>query len=321
MPILTQPGKIHDNIYLIDTLQYGIKETASCFAYWNNDICLLMDVGTSDSAKILMDTLENLEIPFSKVRGIVITHYHFDHGGGCSALWKRMVKKNPDFKIIVTQDNHDRLQDSQLHLKTAKSTFGKLVGTMEPAPEEAFEIVQKDVDLPIDLGQGYTIRLISTPGHCPEHCCPTIYKNSAPVFCFAGEACGALSQKSKLISTPTSMPPHFNFDSYMESCTKIRDLGAKYMGLCHFGAIKEQTDIITFIESHLQDMKRFRDAIIKAYKENPSTRYVVEQVISVWEDNYEKKSHSPEGFLQSLMLALTYGPMIDLGYRKPKYEE
>ena len=324
MPIIIKSGEFKPYLYHVDIRQYGFQRVASSFCYWDGDTCLLIDVGTSDDVNNLLSFIRKNKIPYSKVKGLILTHYHFDHGGGSQKLWKRMVKKNPNFKIMVPQDTHDRLQNADSHLIGAKTTFGDFVGTMKPMPEMAYSIVKKDTDLPIELKPEYTIQLISTPGHSHDHCAPTVFKNGKAVFVFGGEATGTLFHGSKLVSLPTSMPPNFNYEQYMSSFNKIYNLKPESLGLCHFGLVKGQSDVNTFLMEHKQFISDFRNRIIELFTEKPSTRHVIENMEEMFTarvDPVFKQNKMMVDFFSNLQLALTYGMMVDLGYRKPKYEE
>jgi len=320
------------NIYHIDTHQFGMRRVTSSFLYWDGNNCILMDVGTSDNVRNLLKYLKKNQIPIDKVTGIILTHYHFDHGGGALKLWRKINKKNPDFKIYTPQDTHDLLQNAEEHLRGAKTTFGDFVGTMDPVPEEAYEIVKKDEDLPFKLEEDYKIRLISTPGHTYDHCSPTVFKNDKAVFVYAGEAAGTLFHGSKLVSLPTSMPPNFNYNLYMKSLEKIIKLNSESIGFCHFGSIindnqqnAQNSDVLTYLNEHKSYIQKFRSRIIELYKQNPSTKYIIENMGSeIWEERVDPIFHkygTSINFFKNLQLAITYGMMIDLGFRKPKYEK
>ena len=323
MPIHSKTGKLFDNIYLVDTLQFGVHGIVSAFLYWDGETCLIMDVGTSDNVTTMMSTIRKFDIPFSKVVAIVNTHYHFDHGGGALRLWERMVKKNPEFKIMVPQDMHDKMQNATDHLIGARTTFGEFVGSMDPVDEKAYQIVQKDQVLPLNLKNGYAIRLLATPGHCTDHVCPTVFQNNRPHFMHLGEACGTLFHQSKLVSLPTSMP-NFVYDEYVKSLSKIKANLPEWVGFCHFGAIHGTEDIQAFFKEHERYMSEFRAEILKAYQEEPTTKHVIEQTKRFWTlDRFDpslREGNFGEGFLKRLQLALTYGMMVDMGLRQSKYE-
>ena len=68
-------------------------------------------------------------------------------------------------------------------------------------------------------------------------------------------------------------------------------------------------------------MYRFRDTVIRAYNEQPDTRYVVKQVVKLFERHGNVSSNESETNSHNVIFAFTFGMMIDLGYRKAKYEQ
>jgi glyoxylase-like metal-dependent hydrolase (beta-lactamase superfamily II) len=265
------------------------------------------------------------------VKGIILTHYHFDHAGGVSKLWQQIYPANPSFKIICTKETRNLLQNAADHVVGARSSFGDFVGTMDPIPDEhlaeAYEIVHSNKQLDLQICSEYSVELLATPGHCSDHHCPILYKDGKPLFGFGGEAAGTLYHGSQLVSLPTSMPPHFQFEQYMTSLAKLQALPLDYFGLCHFGVISGREDINTYLANHAKFMYQFRDAIIKFYHENPSTRYIITQCnqsgLNFYErlDPFFQKTATKSTFFQNLQVALTYGILIDLGYRSSKYEQ
>ncbi|MCF6247045.1 MAG: MBL fold metallo-hydrolase [Desulfobacula sp.] len=321
MPYITSPGQIVKYVYLLDTKQFSRDQQTSIFIYWDGNICLLMDVGTSNDIEMLFVNLKKMGIPLNKVIGIVVTHYHFDHAGGVSELWKKLSKQNPDFKIFVPKETCHKLQNAKSHIIGAKTTYGDKVGSILKLPPNAYSIVEKDVFLPIKLADGYRLQLTATPGHTDDHCAPTLFQNDTPIFCFAGESCGALCIESTPVFMPTSMPPGFHFEKYMDSCRKIVAMAPENLGFCHFGAIVGKKKITKCLLQHQKDMVLFRDTVIRAYEDQPDTRYVVKQVIKLFKQQGKISRNESEPNSPNVIFAITFGMMIDLGYRKPKYEQ
>ncbi|QEE15595.1 MBL fold metallo-hydrolase [Promethearchaeum syntrophicum] len=332
MTIITESGKFSENLYLIDTEQFLNKRITTVFCYWDGKNCYLIDIGTSDNVQTILRFLKNNEIPLQKVKGLFLSHYHFDHGGGATKLWKTIHRKNNNstFKIITTRETKEKLQNAESHVMGAKTTFGNFVGEMKPIPvdleENAYEIISFDKDYELSSIEKITIRLLSTPGHSNDHCSPTIFRNGLPIFCFVGEASGCLYNGSELLSQPTSMPPNFQFEKYMNSLEKLINLNPEKLGLCHFGVISGKNDVKTYLNGHKKYMIDFRAAVIELYTKNQSTRYIIENLKEdffndeKFIDNYYRKLNNHSNFLSNLRLALTYGMMISLGFRKPKYE-
>ncbi|MHA1521408.1 MAG: MBL fold metallo-hydrolase [Promethearchaeota archaeon] len=206
MTILKYAGQISPNLYMLDTMQFNLSHITTAFCYYDGQQALLMDVGTSDNVSEIIRSLRKNNIPLEEVKGITTTHYHFDHAGGVSRLYKKIIKKNPDFKIYTTKFTRDKIQNAVSHIKGATSTFGEFVGTMRPIPEpqveNAFHLLDGDMQIPLDFDTGVTIKLIPTPGHSPDHVSPAIYGNSKqyPDFVFAGEAAGTFYAETRPIT-------------------------------------------------------------------------------------------------------------------------
>ena len=332
MTIITESGNFSENLYLIDTEQFSKKRVTTVLCYWDGENCYIIDAGTSDNVQTILRFLKKNNIPLQKVKGLFLSHYHFDHGGGATKLWKLIHRKEEGstFKIITTKGTKEKLQNAESHVIGAKTTFGEFVGSMEPIPadleEKAYEIISFDENFQLSPSQNFSLRLISTPGHSNDHCSPTIFQNGKTIFCFAGEASGCLYNGSKLVSQPTSMPPNFQFEKYMKSLEKLIDLNPENLGVCHFGVISGKKDVQTYLIGHRKYMVDFRNTVIDLYKKNQSTRYIIENLKEnffndeKFVDNYYQELDDHTKFLSNLRLALTYGMMISLGFRKPKYE-
>ncbi len=311
------------NVYLIDTLQFDMETITSVYCYSDGEKSLLMDIGTSDNIDVVFQSLARHGISVDSLVGVVPSHYHFDHGGGCAELYSRMLDINKDFKIYTNRITKQNLQNSAGHIHGASTTFGKFVGTMEKIPDEAFSIVEPDDFLPVEFTGGERVKLLHTPGHTADHCSPSVILNNRTIFTFAGEALGTIYTSEKMLSTPTSMPPNFRYDDYIAGMNKIRDLNPELVGFCHFGIISGAEDIDFVFNDHMEFMKKFREEIIAAFNDNPSTGHVLARTEYLWKDRIDSDFAEVKGsdaFFGNLRLALTYGVMVDLGFRKPKYE-
>jgi glyoxylase-like metal-dependent hydrolase (beta-lactamase superfamily II) len=217
------------------------------------------------------------------------------------------------------------MQNTEKHMKAAASTYSDWVGKMEPIDDEYFQIVEPDTKIPLDNEKYFSLELISSPGHTYDHVCPTIYKEGIPYFSYVGEAAGTLFNDEELKTLPTSMPTEFNYDIYMKSVQKLRKIKAENIGFCHFGAVTTRKDVATIIEDQIAFLPVFRDFVKTKYEKFQSTRPVVEATIK--ELFYERSSfHRAEGLSDVIKgistrnaLALVYGMLVDLGYKKNKY--
>jgi len=311
------------NVYLIDTMQFNMDTITSVFCYSDGNKSLLMDIGTSENIDAVFNSLTRRGVSLESIEGIVLSHYHFDHGGGSAELWSRMRSINKNFKVYTNSITKKNLQNSAGHLGGARTTFGKFVGTMEYLPDEAFYIVEPDDFLPVEFAGGERVKLIHTPGHTTDHCSPSVILGDRTVFTFAGEALGTIYTNDKMLSTPTSMPPNFSYEDYISSMDKLKSMNPELIGFCHFGIISGSEDINFVFNDHRDFMDRFRQEIIDAFNENPATSHVLAKTEYLWKDRIDSefaKIKGSEAFFGNLRLALTYGVMVDLGFRNPKYE-
>lgn len=311
------------NLCIIDTKQFGLERITSVFCWYDGEKALLFDVGTSHNVESVLESLSGFGIPPEKLTGIVPSHYHFDHGGGSSALWHRMRGINPDFHIYTGILTKRKLQDPGGHIKGAITTFGSFVGTMEPVPDEAFVVVPYGSYLPVEFNDGCRVKLVHTPGHTHDHCSPSVMAGSRCVFCFSGEACGTSYTDDVILTTPTSMPANFSFSHYMESIGIVKALDPEIIGFCHFGAVSGE-HVPGLFGDHVKIMNDFIAGIKEAYSEDNSTAHVLARTEHLWHGRISPAFRTvmgSENFFQNLQLAITYGAMIDLGFRESKYEE
>lgn len=312
-----------DNVYIIDTNQFNLKSITSVFCYYDGEKGLLFDTGTSDNAGTILDSLKRYGIPAEKIFGVVPSHYHFDHGGGCSEFWRTMQTINPDFHIYTGELTKQKLQAPGNHIKGASTTFGTFTGTMESVPDEAFVVVPYDSYLPLQFNNGARVLLLHTPGHTHDHCSPSVIKEDRCIFCFSGETCGTSYTNDAILTTPTSMPPNFSYRHYMESMKKVQTLNPEMIGFCHFGIVSGKAHVDELFADHEKLMIDFIAALTKAFRENPSTAYVLARTEYLWRGRISpsfREVKGSENFFQNLQLAITYGAMIDLGFRESKYE-
>jgi len=311
------------NVYLVDTMQFNMETITSVFCYSDGNKSLLMDIGTSDNIDAVFQSLLRRGISLESLVGIVPSHYHFDHGGGSAELWNRIKSINKNFKIYTNRITKENLLNSAGHLRGAKTTFGKFIGTMDPVPDDAFCIVEPDDFLPLEFSGGERVQLVYTPGHTVGHCSPSVILGGRTIFTFTGEAWGTIYTHHKMLSTPTSMPPNFSYDDYIASMKKIKSLNPELAGFCHFGIISGADDINFLYDDHMNFMAQFRQGIIDAFNENPSTEHVMSRTEHLWKDRIDSEFAGVKGseaFFGNIRLALTYGMMVDLGFRGPKYE-
>jgi glyoxylase-like metal-dependent hydrolase (beta-lactamase superfamily II) len=313
--IIKQSGMITKDIYHLDILQYNLPRSCSIYLLMTPESIIIMDIGTSDDVDYILKFFKKKNISLERIKYLIPSHHHFDHFGGGWKLWHEIQKFNPDVKVITTVKTKKLLQDSKEHLKRAKRTFGELIGMMHPLPDEAYEIVKINENIPIS-GLKKQFKLIATPGHTNDHICPTLINNGKTEFVYLSECAGGILNSQKLVTVPSSMPPDFNFDIYVQSLRKIIDLKPLNVGYAHSGAVRGCEAVKQILEEHLDFSFYFRDFVENKYNERGETRYVVEQFIEQEMKNRTENFHHE--LTSKYVVAVIYGQLIDLGLKEPK---
>jgi len=313
--IITASGKITSEIYHLDIEQYNMSRSCSIFFLVTPESIVIMDVGTSDDVDSIFEFMKINNFPLKKTQYLVPSHHHFDHFGGGWKLWKVIHDFNPDVKVLTTGKTKRLLQNPSDHIIRAKRTFGEFVGVMKPLPDDAYEIVKLNRPIQI-IGLEKQFQLISTPGHTSDHVSPTLFDEDKTEFIYLSECAGGLLHSEKLVTLPSSMPPEFDFHTYIQSLTKVINLKPQNIGYAHAGVVKGHEAVRLVLKEHRDFSFFFRDFVKNKYLERGETRYVVEQFI---EQIMQERSDVHYNELYSnYVVAVVYGQLIDLGFKGPK---
>jgi glyoxylase-like metal-dependent hydrolase (beta-lactamase superfamily II) len=326
--IITADSKKFNNyLHHIDLKEFGTPKVLSSFIAEFDECSLFLDCGTSIEVKRVLRYARQNDISLSKVKYLITTHHHFDHCGGMWKLYDKIKDFNPKVKILTNEMTKILLNDYESHLNRAKRTFGRFSGKMNPIDDEAFKIINPIIDYNSNLetisvidkftvnGTEIKLAILSTPGHTHDHQSPIFIKNGEIDFIFFGEAAGTLYPTGELITMPTSMPVYFQYKEYMQTLEKLINLQPLSAGYGHFGAVRGKDNIATLLLDNKSLMIEFRADIIKYYKEKPETRYVVDKISQKLVDRAHVHGEN-HPINANVMLAITYGMMMDLGYRK-----
>lgn len=331
--IITQSGQINGFIHLLDLKEFGIKNILSSYIGVFDDDIIIMDSGSSKDAPKVVQYLNQNQIPLEKVSYLLTTHHHFDHNGGMWKLYEEIQKYNPDVKILTNKKTKELLNDYEFHLARGKRTYGTLVGEMQEISDHAFELISPSSTflgdpLSLEIIKDFTINgekiqmsILNTPGHTPDHQSIVFIKNGGIKFIFFGEAVGTLYHSTELITSPTSMPIFFDYDTYMESLSNLKKLKtSEQCGFGHHGVVTGKSNIKHLLEEHESFMKEFRLKVISHYRRSPKTKYVFQKIKPFFQNRYQVSKHV-ENVFDNIVLGLIYGMMMSLGYRSPSEKE
>jgi hydroxyacylglutathione hydrolase len=137
---------------------------------------LLIDTGYEYEWDLFCKRLTEVEVSFSQISHILLTHHHDDHCG----LLNRVIEKNRDIQIIMSCHAKELLlkgKNDHAHgggyvnkrvnlLVSLKKAFDKRwTHTFPPYKSREMDIlIEKDIRLS-EIGIGLNGRIIETPGH------------------------------------------------------------------------------------------------------------------------------------------------------------
>lgn len=323
-------GKINEYLHLVDIKQYNKERVCSIFIAEFDNCSLILDCGTSFDVNRLLRYMKRNEISLSSVKYIIPTHHHFDHAGGLWKLYNNIKEVNSDVKILCSDEFKRRINnfEHEPHFILARKTYGGLIGNLKPINDEAFKIIDPKAYLNIESNhfniiesfsvndRSIGVSLLETPGHSEEHVSPCFIINNEIDFIFFGDALGLKSNKDKLITGPTSPPPNFNYQVYMQSVEKLKKLNPLNAGFSHSGYVKGTENVNYLIDEHRELMINFRKRVMQYYSENPSTEYVFEKIFPWLRERTDVgEDYIMNPIIQKLSLSMVYGMLVDLGYR------
>nr|MDO8082442.1 MBL fold metallo-hydrolase [Candidatus Freyarchaeota archaeon] len=267
----TKTSRISENVYLVDVGMHGKLGSTSVFLV-KGEKAAVLDTGSNGTVKNLVEGVLNLGIKKDEVVYIMPSHCHFDHAGGAAYLEDEF----PKARVLVSEKDSKRLSVPSIIEKLidgGKQTFGD--PSIEMKPIKNFDIVKEGDS--VDLGNGVEVQILETVGHSNDHISFYEPKNR---FMFVGDAVGIHMPQTKTI-TPTAFPPEFDLETFVATINKIESYLPEIIGFAHFGA-KSARDGYLSLKDTVKATYKWKNDIIKAYKEQPDLEHVTEFVVETY---------------------------------------
>jgi len=262
--MVVNTSRLFENIYLIDTGGFGLRNAISIVAI-EGDKGVLLDSGTASTSKRVVSTLAELGIAPSRIHYVMPSHRHFDHAGGAVPL----LRLFPKASIAGHEYLVKYLVDPSKINAGAIEAFESYADPMLPLEDDRKYSVVKNGDV-IDLGRGLELEIISSPGHTSDHL--SFYeRNSRLMFC--GDSAGSFEYPSKIV-TPASFPPSFRYHEYVSSIEKMLTYDIRILCFTHFGAILGEEAKET-LRRALEVSVKWRDFVQELQRENRTEESIV----------------------------------------------
>ncbi len=189
----------------------------------------LIDSGSSQTPeKIFFPYLERLKFAPGKITKLFNSHGHWDHMGG-----NAIVKAKTGAAILAHELDIPWMEDPNRQFDERFKAFPNLFLTTE----EMRQIFLSEmggptrVDVPLKHGTienlgSSTLRVVHAPGHSPGSIC--IYDEERRTI-FTGDSLAGVGLREQRIKIPL----YADFDSYMDSLERVRDLKIDRMYTSH----------------------------------------------------------------------------------------
>lgn len=213
---------------------------------------VIIETGAKPCIPYLLAAFKELNINPLDVQYVIVSHIHLDHAAGAGTL----LQHCPNAVLVVHEKGARHMVNPSRLLAGAKAAYGeelynKIAGFDPVSPDRIH--TPKDNEI-LDLGQGRTLTLLDTPGHCMHHL--SIYDNhSHGIFC--GDAAGLyfsdLAATGMPYYIPGTSPNQFNLDLSLSTLERLARLQPKFLYYTHFGAAPDAANLLRKLPQQLID--------------------------------------------------------------------
>jgi len=238
-------------IFTVDALYYR-PELVSIHLIRSADRIAIVDTGTQYSEPQVRKALDQLDLDYTNVDFIMLTHIHLDHAGGASTL----MQLCPNANLVVHPKGARHISQPEKLIAGSISVYGeaefyKMYGQIDPI--DPARIIQPKDGETIDFA-GRALTFIDSPGHAYHHHC-IIDQQSNSIF--TGDTFGVgyrvLRSDDHAFLALSTTPVQFDPAALHASIDKIMSYEPQYLYLTHYSALKPTARIVAGLHEQIDD--------------------------------------------------------------------
>lgn len=268
--IINTAGLVKDRFYVSGLSVYPIE-------LLDGMVPVLFDGGVTCAGRLYADAIR-IVLGEREPEIVFISHVHWDHCGAVSCL-KDVF---PSMKVAMSPKAGEILKrrNAILQMKKLNTEVRSIVAALpevDPARliDKSFQPFEADMELKdgqiIELGQGLTVEVLSTPGHTRDH---MSYYIPEKKILIASEACGCLDGNDGVIVEFLA-----DYDLYLSSLKRLAELPVEILCQGHRLVIVGRDEVQAFFNRSLKATTHFKNRVYQLLEaEGSSLESVVMQI-------------------------------------------
>jgi len=269
-------GKFNENTWLIDAVyknSEGIQVRNGHAAYLlqtEDGANCLINSGARSGAQSIYKKLKRIGAwPLQK---LILTHSHWDHTQGVIYFREKVEEEGiVPIEIFASEKAIPYLRDQSYNIcfeaDTWYSEFLNIEGVKPLKGKEK-----------IYLSDEFSLEIIETPGHMPDHISVYDEKNKSV---FVGDTPGMHWFTNFFVCNSNSI--YWKKKDYLESIEKLKSLDLDYLCIAHFGVLTE-SDIIRFLDNSISMYYNWMDFFDQNNEKLDDSEFLIDLM---WETLYK----------------------------------